>query len=147
MTDAPPEALYSVDAAASSEDSIPAADSVIIKGKPDNIEAAYAALLALIPETETVEVAADLHGGIIGPKGETVRKLMLDNDVNVKVPGQSAGTNAITLKGLRANIEKAKEAIAKLVVQLEADKAVSSTDHWSSVPSSPSGSCSPQLQG
>jgi len=115
VTDAPADA--------DAEESIPEADRVIIKGLPANIELAQAALLAYVPETESFPVAREFHGSLIGPKGESIRKLMTEFEVNIKVPNQSAAADAITLKGLRANLEKCKAALTKRVAELEAEKA------------------------
>ncbi len=118
-----PESLQTEESVEVTEE-IPAADRVVIKGKPENIEKAFAALKALVPESESVAVSSELFGGLIGPKGETVRKIMTEFDVNIKIPSATSGENAVVVKGLRANIDKAKEAIAAQVVLLEADKAV-----------------------
>ena len=103
------------------------ADAIVLKGLAANIELAIKDLLALVPETEEFTIANDLHGGLIGPKGEAIRKLMSEFDVNIKIPSQSQHADHIVLKGLCANIDKLKVALAKRVVDLEADKAVSWT--------------------
>jgi polyribonucleotide nucleotidyltransferase len=99
------------------------ADRISIKGKPENIALATADLLALVPESESFPIASEHHGSLIGPKGESIRKLMTEFEVNIKVPNQSEKADAIILRGLRANIENVKVALAKRVAELEADKA------------------------
>jgi len=99
------------------------ADTITIKGLADNVELAIKDLLALVPETEQFPLANDFHGSIIGPKGESVKKLMTDFDVNIKIPSQGQHADHIVLKGLRSNLDAVKEALTKRIVELEADKA------------------------
>lgn len=115
------ETMTSVDEAAAPTEN--PADVVIVKGKPENVDAAIAALLALVPETEQVDFPSEYHGNIIGPKGESIRKLMADCDVNIKVPSSSDNSNFLTIKGLRANIDTCKAELAKRLVDLDKDKA------------------------
>ena len=56
-----------VDDAALASASNPA-DTVIVKGKEADVDAAIAALLALIPETEEYPFPGEYHGNLIGPK-------------------------------------------------------------------------------
>ena len=100
------------------------ADAIVLKGLAANIEAAIVALHALIPESEQFAIAQDLHGGLIGPKGETIRKIMADYDVNIKIPSQSLHADYVVLKGLRANIDKLKPYLTTRIAELEAGKAV-----------------------
>ena len=71
---------------AASDDAPNKSDIILITGKRDNCEAAAKALQALVPITEEMEVAFDLHRFIIGQKGRDVRKMMEDNDVNISIP-------------------------------------------------------------
>ena len=114
-------------AAEDTEASATTADIVTVKGKESDVDAAIAALLALVPETEEVPFPNEFHGNLIGQKGEGIRKIMNDHNVNIKIPNQSENSNNIILKGLRANIDSAKEALSKLLVDFEAGKAVSLT--------------------
>lgn len=101
-----------------------AADTIVVKGKESDVDAAIAALQALVPETEEYPFPSEFHGNLIGQKGEGIRKIMTENDINIKIPNQADNVNSITLKGLRANIEATKAVLAKRLVELDADKAV-----------------------
>ena len=73
------------DAADAASPSTAASDVISVKGKESDVDAAIAALLALVPETEEVAFPNEFHGQLIGPKGETIRKFMTDHNINIKV--------------------------------------------------------------
>ncbi|MBN3310667.1 VIGLN protein, partial [Amia calva] len=115
-------------------------DIIVISGRKEKCEAARTALLALVPVTVDVEVSYDLHRYIIGQKGSGIRKMMEGYEVNVSVPqpeqqsdviritGQAltrprpsppAVRDLITISGYERNAEAAKEAIERIVADLE----------------------------
>jgi len=97
----------------------PKCDIIIISGKKDICEAASAALLALVPVTEDVEMPYDFHRFIIGQKGADVRRMMEEFDVNISVPPQYEKSDIIRVSGPAANVGKAQEALAGRRKELE----------------------------
>jgi polyribonucleotide nucleotidyltransferase len=107
----------------------PENDIVEISGKKENCDAAANALKALVPINIEVEVPYKFHRFIIGQKGIGVRKLMEENDVNIKVPSEEEKSSTIIVTGAPANVERAKIALNEKVGELEqeeADKALKS---------------------
>ncbi|KFM62860.1 Vigilin, partial [Stegodyphus mimosarum] len=95
---------------------------ILIKGRPENCEAAKQALLDLVPVTEEMEVPYDLHRFIIGQKGKDVRNMMEMYDVNIIIPPQNEHSDIITIKGPQANVDKTKAALKERIEQLELEK-------------------------
>jgi predicted RNA-binding protein YlqC (UPF0109 family) len=107
----------------------PENDIIKISGKKENCDAAANALKALVPINIEVEVPYKFHRFIIGQKGIGVRKLMEENDVNIKVPSEEEKSSTIIVTGAPANVERAKIALNEKVGELEqeeADKALKS---------------------
>ncbi|XP_071529090.1 vigilin isoform X3 [Panulirus ornatus] len=94
-------------------------DIVHIVGKKDKCEAARAALLNLVPVTVEENVAFRHHRYIIGQKGENVRNMMTDYDVNIQVPPAQEQSDIIRITGPPAHTERAREALREKVRQLE----------------------------
>ncbi|XP_061665242.1 vigilin-like [Syngnathoides biaculeatus] len=79
-------------------------DIVAILGRAEKCEVAKAALLALVPVTEDVEVSNEFHRYVIGQKGSGIRKMMEEYEVNIRVPQPELQQDAIRVKGLPANM-------------------------------------------
>jgi len=94
-----------------------------ISGKKENCEAAAEALKALVPINIKVEVPYEFHRFIIGKKGDGVRALMNEFDVNIKVPSSEEQSSTIIVTGAPANVENAKEKLLSRVDELEDEKA------------------------
>lgn len=94
-------------------------DIVHIVGKKDKCEAARDALLSLVPVTVEENVAFKHHRYIIGQKGENVRNMMTDYDVNIQVPPALEQSDIIRITGPPAHTERAREALREKVRQLE----------------------------
>lgn len=97
-------------------------DIIKISGRKEKCEKAKEALLALVPVTEEINVAFDLHRSLIGQKGRDVKELMNTYDVHIELSPQDQKLDIIKVTGARANIEEAKIAIAKRIEELEADR-------------------------
>jgi len=89
---------------------------VHVSGTQANCEAAIAALLALVPIRETVEVDPKFFPGIIGEKGSKIEKLQADCNVRFNLPKKG---NVVTIRGTPPNVEIAKERLAAVVADLE----------------------------
>uniref|UniRef100_A0A3Q2CFZ8 Vigilin n=1 Tax=Cyprinodon variegatus TaxID=28743 RepID=A0A3Q2CFZ8_CYPVA len=97
-------------------------DIITISGRAERCELAKAALLALVPITEDVEVSYDLHRYIIGQKGSGIRKLMEEYEVNIWVPQPEKQLDVIKVTGLAANVERAKLGLLERVKELQAEQ-------------------------
>lgn len=98
-------------------------DVIRITGKREKCEEAKQALLDLVPITESIDVPFDLHRSIIGQKGTGVRELMNNYDVHIELSPQDKKLDVIKVTGAAKNVRDAKEAIARRVKDLEADRA------------------------
>uniref|UniRef100_A0A7I5E6T0 Vigilin n=1 Tax=Haemonchus contortus TaxID=6289 RepID=A0A7I5E6T0_HAECO len=96
-----------------------AADLVTISGRDTKCEAAKIELLSMVPVTRTINVPIEMHRGLIGRGGETVRKLMQDYDVNISIPKNNE-SEEITVTGPSDNVEEALEKIREKVAEFEA---------------------------
>ncbi|WAR14750.1 VIGLN-like protein [Mya arenaria] len=76
----------------------------------------------LVPITKEVIVPFDFHKNIIGQKGRDVRKLMDECNVNISIPPQQQQSDVIKVTGPPANVQRAEEALAAKVSDLELDK-------------------------
>ncbi|XP_004562775.1 vigilin [Maylandia zebra] len=97
-------------------------DIITISGRAEKCELAKAALLALVPITEDVEVSYELHRYIIGQKGIGIRKMMEDYEVNIWVPQPEKQLDVIKVTGLAANVERAKQGLLERVKELQAEQ-------------------------
>ncbi|XP_076054775.1 satellite-binding protein 1 Dp1 [Oratosquilla oratoria] len=97
-------------------------DIVKVMGKKDKCEGARDALLALVPITAELEVSFQHHRYIIGQKGDNVRAMMTEHDVNIQVPPAQDRSDIIRITGPPANVENAKEALLEKVAQLEEEE-------------------------
>ncbi|KAM9833278.1 vigilin [Syngnathus typhle] len=97
-------------------------DVVTISGRDEKCEMAKAALLALVPVTEDVEVCNELHRYIIGQKGNGIRKMMEEYEVNMWVPQPEMQRDVIKVTGLMANVQRAKRGLLGRVKELRAEQ-------------------------
>uniref|UniRef100_A0A8C4EZD5 Vigilin n=1 Tax=Dicentrarchus labrax TaxID=13489 RepID=A0A8C4EZD5_DICLA len=97
-------------------------DIITIAGRAEKCELAKAALLALVPITEDVEVSYELHRYIIGQKGSGIRKMMEEYEVNIWVPQPEKQLDVIKVTGLVANMERAKQGLLERVKELQAEQ-------------------------
>lgn len=97
-------------------------DIISIAGRAEKCELAKAALLALVPITEDVEVSYELHRYIIGQKGSGIRKMMEEYEVNIWVPQPEKQLDVIKVTGLVANVERAKQGLLERVKELQAEQ-------------------------
>ncbi|XP_010735464.3 vigilin [Larimichthys crocea] len=97
-------------------------DIITIGGRAEKCELAKAALLALVPITEDVEVSYELHRYIIGQKGSGIRKMMEEYEVNIWVPQPEKQLDVIKVTGLEANVERAKLGLHERVKELQAEQ-------------------------
>jgi len=98
-------------------------DIIRISGKKDNCEAAANALKALVPINIQVEVPYEFHRFIIGKRGDGVRQLMNEFDVNIKVPSSEEQSSTIVVTGAPTNVEQAKLKLKSRVQELEQERA------------------------
>lgn len=75
-----------------------------------------------MPITIEVPVPFDFHRYIIGQKGRDVRRLMDEFNVNISVPPQQMHSDIIKVTGPPANVQRAEEALAAKVRDLELEK-------------------------
>ncbi|KAL7375916.1 hypothetical protein ABVT39_026553 [Epinephelus coioides] len=97
-------------------------DIITIAGRAEKCELAKAALLALVPITEDVEVSYELHRYIIGQKGSGIRKMMEEYEVNIWVPQPEKQLDVIKVTGLVSNVERAKQGLLERVKELQAEQ-------------------------
>ncbi|XP_075906806.1 vigilin [Nelusetta ayraudi] len=97
-------------------------DIITIAGRAEKCEVAKAALLALVPITQDVEVSYELHRYIIGQKGSGIRKMMEEYEVNIWVPQPEKQLDLIKVTGLVANVERAKVGLLERVKELQAEQ-------------------------
>ncbi|PIO66312.1 KH domain protein, partial [Teladorsagia circumcincta] len=96
-----------------------AADMVTISGRDTKCEAAKIELLSMVPVSKVINVPIEMHRGLIGRGGETVRKLMQDFDVNISIPKNNE-SDEITVTGPSENVEEALEKIREKIAEFEA---------------------------
>uniref|UniRef100_A0A8C4EVT2 Vigilin n=1 Tax=Dicentrarchus labrax TaxID=13489 RepID=A0A8C4EVT2_DICLA len=85
-------------------------DIITIAGRAEKCELAKAALLALVPITEDVEVSYELHRYIIGQKGSGIRKMMEEYEVT----GQKIC--------IKKQLDRAKQGLLERVKELQAEQ-------------------------
>lgn len=98
-------------------------DIVHIMGKKERCEAARDALLELVPVTIEETVPYRHHRFIIGQKGENVRHMMAEHDVNIQVPPLQDHSDVIRITGPPSNTQRASQALREKVAQLEEEEA------------------------
>ncbi|KAK3718445.1 hypothetical protein QZH41_014445 [Actinostola sp. cb2023] len=110
-------------------------DLVTVVGSKAHLERAIEALKGKVAEIEAenedralrafkleMEIDSKYHPKIIGRKGAVVTNIRTEYDVNIQFPNKNAKDeemNKITLTGYEKNCERAREAIRKIVQELE----------------------------
>ncbi|CAH2073927.1 unnamed protein product, partial [Iphiclides podalirius] len=94
-------------------------DIIRITGRPENCEAAKKALLDQVPITIDVEVPFELHRLLAGQKR---RELMQTYDVHILMPPAEENSDTVKVTGTPTNVEKAKQALADKIVEMEKEK-------------------------
>ncbi|XP_069775955.1 vigilin-like isoform X2 [Narcine bancroftii] len=97
-------------------------DVIVVSGRKEKCEAAREALLALVPVTVDLQVPFDLHRYIIGQKGNGIRKMMEEYEVNIAVPPPDQQSDIIKITGLMCNLERARAGVLERVRELQADQ-------------------------
>ena len=90
---------------------------VTVSGIPDNCDKAIAALLALVPIKETMEIDGKHFPAIIGEKGARIAQLSQETNTRINLPKKG---NTVTIKGTAACVTAAKDKLAAIVADLEA---------------------------
>jgi len=110
-------------------------DLVTVVGSKSHLEKAIEALKAKVAEIEAenedralrafkleMEIDNKYHPKIIGRKGAVVTNIRTEYDVNIQFPNKNAKDeemNKIVLTGYERNCERARDAIARIVQELE----------------------------
>ncbi|XP_055352138.1 vigilin-like [Paramacrobiotus metropolitanus] len=92
---------------------------ITVTGRPEDCEAAKQALLDLVPVVEEMPVPFEYHSSIIGKAGASIRKLMDEFKVNINIPNSAEQSDVIKIRGLRRNVDEAKEGLAARVKELD----------------------------
>lgn len=118
-------------APAEGEDAAPADDQIAIQGRDTACEKAAEDLRALVPISKTINVPIDAHRFLIGRGGETIRKIMQDNDVNINVPKDEAQSEEITVSGSVEAVDGALEDIRSKLKEYEDQAEDRKLRQWS----------------
>ncbi|ETE61946.1 Vigilin, partial [Ophiophagus hannah] len=97
-------------------------DTIIISGRREKCEAAKEALQALRNFKLTVAVDPRYHPKIIGRKGAVITQIRTEHDVTIQFPDkddESQAQDQIIITGYEKNTESARDAIMKIVGELE----------------------------
>lgn len=97
-------------------------DVIKISGRKERCEAALEALQHLVPVSRTIEIPYDMHRYIIGQKGRDVRQMMDEHEVNISIPPADQHNSTVTVSGPVDNVEKALEALAGRIKDLEVEQ-------------------------
>lgn len=100
-----------------------ARSTINIVGRNDNCEKAAQELLDLVPITIEFDVPFEYHGSIIGQKGQFLRNLRAEHNVEVSIPPSEEQSNTIRITACKSAIEIGKEAILDRVKHLDEQKA------------------------
>ncbi|OXB58650.1 hypothetical protein ASZ78_003617 [Callipepla squamata] len=103
-------------------------DKVTLKGAKDCVEAAKKRIQEIIEDLAlrsfklTVTVDPKYHPKIIGRKGAVITQIRTEHEVNIQFPDkddESQAQDQITITGYEKNAEAARDAIMKIVGELE----------------------------
>jgi polyribonucleotide nucleotidyltransferase len=95
---------------------------ITILGRQENCDKAAQDLLDLVPITIEFDVPFEYHGSIIGQKGQFLRSLRDEHNIEVSIPPSDEQSNTIKITGCKNVVEIGKEAILDRVKQLEEQK-------------------------
>ncbi|GMT13662.1 hypothetical protein PFISCL1PPCAC_4959, partial [Pristionchus fissidentatus] len=107
------------------------ADQVAISGRDTACEKAAEDLKALVPIAKVINVPVDAHRFLIGRGGETIRKIMQDNDVNINVPKDEAQSDEITVTGQSDAVDGALDDIKAKLKEYEEQAEDRKLRSWS----------------
>ncbi|ALC42406.1 Dp1 [Drosophila busckii] len=98
---------------------------ISITGYQAKAETARDAILEIVGELQTlhrevIEIDTRIHPHIIGHRGRTIRKLILDYQVDIKFPS-SDDSQAVTIIGKEEDVENAKEMLLSMAEEYERD--------------------------
>ncbi|GMR35164.1 hypothetical protein PMAYCL1PPCAC_05359 [Pristionchus mayeri] len=116
---------------AEGEEAAPAEDQVAISGRDSACEKAAEDLKALVPISKVIEVPIDAHRFLIGRGGETIRKIMQDNDVSINVPKDEAQSEEITVSGTVEAVDATLEDIRAKLKEYEEQAEDRKLRQWS----------------
>ncbi|XP_014242166.1 vigilin [Cimex lectularius] len=97
-------------------------DVIKIRGLPENCEKAKQALKDSEPVDYEMDVPAEYHKAIIGPKGKNIKSIGSDYDVYIEVPGQDQQEEFIRIRGVPSAIEEAKLKILEEMKRFDEEK-------------------------
>lgn len=89
----------------------------MVSGTPANCDKAIAAMQALVPIKEAVEIDPKHFPAIIGEKGSRIAQLSQETNARINLPKKGSH---VTIRGTPACVAAAKERLAAVVADLEA---------------------------
>ena len=113
----PAPATEDGEAPAATEEETNPADVIVVSGSKEHVEEAIKRLKDLVPVSLEVSIPFANHRFLIGQKGEGIRKLMDEHDVNINVPPAQRESDVITVTGLA---QRVSDAIAAIKVRNDA---------------------------
>ncbi|KAM3079605.1 hypothetical protein ACMFMG_006018 [Clarireedia jacksonii] len=95
-------------------------NDIKVEGKSDLVDNIIAAIEKIVAErdsqtTITVDIPTDKHRNLIGQGGETKKGIERNFKVSIDIPRINSGQTGVTITGLPADVEKAKEHMLNLV--------------------------------
>lgn len=109
--------------AVESEELTDPSDIVSISGQSEQCELAKAALLALVPVTQSVHVPLEFHRLVIGSKGSNIRQFNDLFEVQIKVPAEDTGSDELIMIGAPAKLILAQAELDKQLSKWNEEKA------------------------
>lgn len=95
---------------------------IIIVGRDVKAEAARDEVLALVPVQETINIPVAAQRYIIGKGMETLRQIMNDHRVFIKVPSRDSKDEKFVIKGGASNVEAALDDIRQRLQDVDAQQ-------------------------
>lgn len=99
-------------------------DLVTLRGPRDEVDKCHKHLQNTVKEMkennyqERVHIFKEFYPHIIGKNGSNIKKIREETDTKIELPLESSSTDAITLTGKKANVEKARDMLRKLESEL-----------------------------
>lgn len=108
-------------------------DDINVSGAPENVKSAIAQMMVRVEQLEeeakdrelrshheTVDVPAELHTKLIGPKGSTINRIRAKFTVNISVPRpDSEHPEQIVITGYEKDALACKEEIERMVKEIQ----------------------------
>lgn len=103
--------------------------SIRVEGKQQVVEKIIEAIESFVQlrdnqTTETIEVAPEKHGVLIGRRGETRKSIESDHNITIQIPSTSTtgpARSRIQITGMAEDVEKAKARILGMVKEQEGE--------------------------